>query len=93
VDIRIVPAQHWIGGHWTQPVGTSWINDHNRLFTEAEMGGYRRSGLGRLHGQDARLDFTEQKHVYENVGVSCVADGRLALSRFRPSAAPKGILP
>jgi acyl-CoA reductase-like NAD-dependent aldehyde dehydrogenase len=49
--------------------GTVWINDHNRLFAEAEMGGYKRSGLGRLHGQDALLDFTEQKHVYQNVGV------------------------
>jgi acyl-CoA reductase-like NAD-dependent aldehyde dehydrogenase len=49
--------------------GTVWINDHNRLFAEAEMGGYRRSGLGRLHGHDALLDFTEQKHVYQNAGV------------------------
>jgi acyl-CoA reductase-like NAD-dependent aldehyde dehydrogenase len=49
--------------------GTVWINDHNRLFAEAEMGGYKRSGLGRLHGQDALIDFTEQKHVYQNVGV------------------------
>jgi acyl-CoA reductase-like NAD-dependent aldehyde dehydrogenase len=48
--------------------GTVWINDHNRLFAEAEMGGYRRSGLGRLHGHDALADFTEQKHVYQNVG-------------------------
>jgi acyl-CoA reductase-like NAD-dependent aldehyde dehydrogenase len=49
--------------------GTVWINEHNRLFAEAEMGGYRRSGLGRLHGPDALLDFTEQKHVYQNAGV------------------------
>ncbi len=49
--------------------GTVWINDHNRLFAEAEMGGYKRSGLGRLHGQDALIDFTEQKHLYQNVGV------------------------
>lgn len=48
--------------------GTVWINDHNKLFAEAEMGGYRRSGLGRLHGADALLDFTEQKHVFQNVG-------------------------
>lgn len=53
--------------------GTVWINDHNRLFAEAEMGGYRRSGLGRLHGLDALLDFTEQKHVYQNVGVVACA--------------------
>ena len=48
--------------------GTVWINDHNKLFAEAETGGYRRSGLGRLHGYDALLDFTELKHVYQNVG-------------------------
>ena len=29
--------------------GTVWINDHNKLYAEAETGGYRRSGLGRLH--------------------------------------------
>lgn len=49
--------------------GTVWINDHNKLFAEAETGGYRRSGLGRLHGYDALIDFTEVKHIYQNVGV------------------------
>jgi acyl-CoA reductase-like NAD-dependent aldehyde dehydrogenase len=48
--------------------GTVWINDHNQLFAEAEMGGYRRSGTGRLHGPDAILDFTEQKHIFQSVG-------------------------
>ncbi len=49
--------------------GTVWINDHNKLFAEAETGGYRRSGLGRLHGADALIDFVEIKHIYQNVGV------------------------
>jgi acyl-CoA reductase-like NAD-dependent aldehyde dehydrogenase len=49
--------------------GTVWINDHNKLFAEAETGGYRRSGVGRLHGVDALVDFTEVKHIYQNVGV------------------------
>jgi betaine-aldehyde dehydrogenase len=49
--------------------GTVWINDHNKLFAEAETGGYRRSGLGRLHGYEALSDFVEIKHVYQNVGV------------------------
>lgn len=49
--------------------GTVWINDHNKLFAEAEMGGYRRSGLGRLHGFDALADFMEIKHIYQNAGV------------------------
>jgi acyl-CoA reductase-like NAD-dependent aldehyde dehydrogenase len=55
--------------------GTVWINDHNRLFAEAEMGGYRKSGLGRLHGQDALLDFVEQKHVFQSVGTLLPASG------------------
>jgi acyl-CoA reductase-like NAD-dependent aldehyde dehydrogenase len=48
--------------------GTVWINDHNRLFAEAETGGYRKSGLGRLHGYDALIDFQEIKHIYQSVG-------------------------
>jgi betaine-aldehyde dehydrogenase len=48
--------------------GTVWINDHNKLFAEAETGGYRRSGLGRLHGYDALIDFLEIKHIYQNCG-------------------------
>ncbi|YBV94452.1 aldehyde dehydrogenase family protein (plasmid) [Phyllobacteriaceae bacterium JZ32] len=48
--------------------GTVWINDHNKLFAEAETGGYRRSGIGRLHGYEGLLDFCELKHVYQNVG-------------------------
>lgn len=49
--------------------GTVWINDHNKLFAEAETGGYRRSGLGRLHGYDGLIDFVEIKHVFQNCGV------------------------
>jgi betaine-aldehyde dehydrogenase len=49
--------------------GTVWINDHNRLFAEAETGGYRRSGIGRLHGYEGLGDFLETKHIYRNVGV------------------------
>lgn len=48
--------------------GTVWINDHNRLFAEAEAGGYRRSGVGRLHGYDALIDFMEVKHIYQSCG-------------------------
>ena len=52
--------------------GTVWINDHNKLFAEAETGGYRKSGLGRLHGFDALIDFTEIKTIYQNAGVVLV---------------------
>ena len=50
--------------------GTVWINDHNKLFAEAETGGYRQSGLGRLHGYDALADFTEIKHICMPAGVA-----------------------
>ena len=46
--------------------GTVWINDHNKLFAEAETGGYRRSGLGRLRGVDApRRLHRDQTHLPE----------------------------
>lgn len=44
--------------------GNVWINTHNRLFAEIETGGYRESGLGRLHGVDGLNDFMETKHVF-----------------------------
>jgi len=44
--------------------GTVWLNAHNRLLAEAETGGYRESGIGRLHGVEALNDFLETKHVY-----------------------------
>jgi acyl-CoA reductase-like NAD-dependent aldehyde dehydrogenase len=44
--------------------GTVWINAHNKLFAEAETGGYRESGYGRLHGVEGLNDFMESKHVY-----------------------------
>ena len=44
--------------------GTVWLNSHNRHMAEAETGGYRESGLGRLHGPEALHDFLETKHIY-----------------------------
>ncbi len=44
--------------------GTVWLNCHNRLFAEAETGGYKQSGIGRLHGVEALSDFMETKHIY-----------------------------
>ncbi|WP_223477018.1 aldehyde dehydrogenase family protein [Oricola indica] len=44
--------------------GTVWLNSHNRLLAEVETGGYRESGVGRLHGIEAMNDFLETKHVY-----------------------------
>ncbi len=48
--------------------GTVWINCHNRLFAEAETGGYRESGIGRLHGLEGLSDFMETKHIYAEFG-------------------------
>jgi betaine-aldehyde dehydrogenase len=44
--------------------GTVWSNSHNRLFAEAETGGYRDSGYGRLHGAEGLNDFLQTKHFY-----------------------------
>ena len=49
--------------------GTVWLNSHNRLLAEAETGGYRQSGIGRLHGVEALNDFLETKHIYMEVEV------------------------
>lgn len=48
--------------------GTVWLNCHTRLFAEGETGGYRQSGLGRLHGLEGLNDFLETKHVYLEAG-------------------------
>lgn len=48
--------------------GTVWINCHGRLFAEGETGGFRQSGLGRLHGVEGLNDFLETKHVYLEAG-------------------------
>lgn len=47
--------------------GSVWLNSHNRLLAEAETGGYRESGIGRLHGIEAMNDFLETKHIYYEV--------------------------
>jgi betaine-aldehyde dehydrogenase len=44
--------------------GTVWSNSHNRLFAEAETGGFRDSGYGRLHGIEGLNDFLQTKHYY-----------------------------
>lgn len=44
--------------------GTVWHNAHNRLFAEIETGGFRESGMGKLHGLEAMNDFMHTKHFY-----------------------------
>lgn len=48
--------------------GNVWINAHNRLFAEAETGGYKESGVGRLHGVEGLNDFLETKHTFLETG-------------------------
>lgn len=43
--------------------GTVWINTYHHFYAEAEVGGFRRSGLGRQQGVDGLLEFTETKHL------------------------------
>jgi betaine-aldehyde dehydrogenase len=44
--------------------GTVWSNTHNKLFAEAETGGFADSGYGRLHGAEGLNDFLQTKHIY-----------------------------
>lgn len=43
--------------------GTVWINSHGRTFPEIENGGYKESGIGRLHGVEGLSEFLETKHI------------------------------
>lgn len=43
--------------------GTVWINQHLRLYPEAETGGYKQSGIGRLHGVEGLAEFMHTKCI------------------------------
>lgn len=43
--------------------GTVWLNAHLKLHAEIETGGYRESGLGRLHGVEGLDEFLQTKHI------------------------------
>jgi betaine-aldehyde dehydrogenase len=43
--------------------GTVWLNSHGRTFPEIENGGYKESGLGRLHGLEGLEAFMQTKHI------------------------------
>jgi len=43
--------------------GTTWLNSHGRLAPEAETGGYKESGIGRLHGVEGLAEFMQTRHV------------------------------
>lgn len=43
--------------------GTVWINTYHHFYGEAEVGGFKKSGLGRQQGVEGILEFTETKHL------------------------------
>lgn len=50
--------------------GTVWINTYHHFYPEAEVGGFRRSGLGRQQGLEGLYEFTETKHLNFDTGES-----------------------
>ena len=43
--------------------GTIWINTYHHFYDEAEVGGFKRSGVGRQQGIEGLYEFTETKHL------------------------------
>ena len=43
--------------------GTIWINTYHHFYDEAEVGGFKRSGIGRQQGIEGLHEFTETKHL------------------------------
>jgi betaine-aldehyde dehydrogenase len=43
--------------------GTIWINTYHHFYDEAEVGGFKRSGIGRQQGLEGLWEFTETKHL------------------------------
>jgi aldehyde dehydrogenase (NAD+) len=44
--------------------GTVWINDYHLIVPHAPFGGYKQSGIGREHGMQGMLAYTETKHIH-----------------------------
>ena len=47
--------------------GTVWINDYHLINPKYPFGGYKQSGLGREHGVQGFLEYTETKHVHADL--------------------------
>ena len=43
--------------------GMVWINTFGKLYPNAEMGGFKQSGVGRQYGLEGLHEFTEMKHI------------------------------
>ncbi|WP_449355761.1 betaine-aldehyde dehydrogenase [Virgibacillus natechei] len=48
-------------------MGTVWINEVNFYFPQAPWGGYKQSGIGRELGKAGLEEYTETKHIYQNL--------------------------
>lgn len=67
------------GGVWTKDtvkaercaakmrMGTVWINDFNLYFPHAPWGGFKQSGFGRELGRQGLEEYTETKHIFQNL--------------------------
>ena len=67
------------GGVWTKDIakaercaskmrmGTVWINDFNLYFPHAPWGGFKQSGFGRELGKSGMEEYTETKHIFQNL--------------------------
>ena len=44
--------------------GTVWVNDYHLLNPRYPFGGYKQSGIGREHGWEGLLAYTQAKHVH-----------------------------
>ncbi|HWP27944.1 MAG TPA: aldehyde dehydrogenase family protein [Chloroflexota bacterium] len=43
--------------------GMVWVNTFGKLYPNAEMGGFKQSGIGRQYGLEGLWEFTELKHI------------------------------
>ena len=48
-------------------MGTVWINDYNFSFAQAPWGGFKQSGIGRELGKAGLEEYTQVKHIYQNL--------------------------
>ncbi|GGD10181.1 betaine aldehyde dehydrogenase [Pontibacillus salipaludis] len=67
------------GGVWTNDtrkaercaakmrMGTVWVNDFNLYFPHAPWGGFKQSGIGRELGKLGLEEYTETKHIFQNL--------------------------
>ncbi len=64
------------GGVWTSDpargmgiadrirTGTVWVNDYHLISPQYPFGGFKQSGIGREHGIQGLLEYTDTKHVH-----------------------------